>query len=268
MSPNLPKPILKNPKPIPVKVHIPHKDQISHWIHQFIEKVVDVTGDGHCGFRAVADLRNLSVDDHLMIRYHLNNALIDEENVCYRRMIGEGRRYKKVLGTLTFCGIGHAPPDKWMTMSDMSLLIAQRYKHAVVLLSIEKGRSETFFPLCGEPSHTERLMCMAHVNDNHFMIIYLKNGCHIPHTCPLWRQHCRDDAKSWLGRYISRIADYNELCRAASYNVIGDDEDLYIMENLDQEEKVVAEKKVEDGVKIEKEDSFNLDDVGINLGVN
>jgi hypothetical protein len=203
-----------------------------------------------------------------MIRYQLNNELIGEENVCYRRMIGEGRRYKEVSGALTFCGIGHAPPDKWMIMSDMGLLIAQRYKHVVVLLSIEKGRSETFFLICGEPLHTERLMCMAHVNDNHFMIKYLRNGCHIPPTCPLWRQHCRDDAKSCPGRYISRIADYNELCRAAGYNVIEDDEDLYIIENLDLEEKVVAEKKVEDDVKIEKEDNFNLDDVDINLGVN
>jgi hypothetical protein len=107
---------------------------------------------------------------------------------------------------------------------------------------------------------------MPHVNDNHFMIIYLKDGCHIPPTSPLWRQHCRDDAKSWPDRYISRIADYNELCRATGYDVIGDDEDLYIIENLDPKKKVVAEKMVEDGVKIEKEDSFNLDDVGIDLG--
>jgi len=65
--PKNPKPIPKNPKPIPVKVHIPHKDQIPHWMHDFIENVVDVAGDGHCGFRAVAGLGNLSVDDHQMI---------------------------------------------------------------------------------------------------------------------------------------------------------------------------------------------------------
>jgi len=41
---------------------------------------------------------------------------------------------------------------------------------------------------------------------------------------------------------------------------------LYIIENLDPEEKVVAGKKVEDGVKIEKEDSFNLDDIDIDHG--
>jgi len=90
-----------------------------------------------------------------MIRYQLHKELIDEENVCYRRLIGVDRRYKEVLGALIFCGIGPAPPDKWMTMPNMSFLIAQRYKHTVGLLSIEKVRSETSFPLCGAPLHRE-----------------------------------------------------------------------------------------------------------------
>lgn len=64
MSHNPPKSIPKNPKPIQVKVHIPHKDQIPHWMHDFIQNVVDVAGDGDCGFHAVAGLCNLSVDDH------------------------------------------------------------------------------------------------------------------------------------------------------------------------------------------------------------
>jgi len=50
MSPTPPKPVPKNLKPIPVKVHIPHKDQTPIWMHGFIEKVNDVPGDGHCGF--------------------------------------------------------------------------------------------------------------------------------------------------------------------------------------------------------------------------
>jgi hypothetical protein len=67
-------------------------------------------------------------------------------------------------------------------------------------------------------------------------------------------------------RYVIGMADYNELCRVAGVEVIGDDQDLYIIENLDLEEKVVARKNAEDGVKLEKENSFNLDDVDIDLG--
>jgi hypothetical protein len=42
---------------------------------------------------------------------------------------------------------------------------------------------------------------------------------------------------------------------------------LYIIENLDPEEKIVVEKKVKDDVKMEKDENFNLDNVSIDLRV-
>jgi hypothetical protein len=137
--PKNPKSTPKNPKSIPVEVYIPHNDQIPIWMHK-----VDVAGDGHCGFRAVAGLCNLSADDHQMIHYQLHKELIGEGNACYRWMNNDDRRYKEVLGAPRFSGIGPASPDKWMTMQDMGFFIAQKYNHGVVLLSILKGRSETF----------------------------------------------------------------------------------------------------------------------------
>jgi hypothetical protein len=81
-----------------------------------------------------------------------------------------------VLPALSGDGIKPSPPDKRMIMSDMDFLIAQRYKHVVFLLSIEKVRLETFFPLCGAPSYTNQMMCLDHVNDNHFVMVYFKDG--------------------------------------------------------------------------------------------
>jgi len=64
------------------------------------------------------------------------------------------------------------------------------------------------------------------------------------------------------------MVDYNNaLCRVAGYEVVGDDQDLYIVENLDSEEKVVADKKVGDEVKIESDENFNLDDCSVYLRV-
>jgi len=40
------------PKPRLVKDNFPHKDKIMSFMHEFIEKVVYVAGDDHCGFRA------------------------------------------------------------------------------------------------------------------------------------------------------------------------------------------------------------------------
>jgi len=61
---------------------------------------------------------------------------------------------------------------------------------------------------------------------------------------------------------------FNELSRATGYEVLGDD-NLYIAENLDLEEKVVAHMMVGDGVHIEKDESLGLDDCSIctDLGV-
>jgi hypothetical protein len=58
---------------------------------------------------------------------------------------------------------------------------------------------------------------------------------------------------------------YNELSWAAGYEVI-EDRDLYLVENLDHKEKVAANKKDGDEVKIEKEESLGHDDFSIDLG--
>ena len=153
-------------------------------------------------------------------------------------MINDDRRYKEISEVLSYGGIRNAPRDKWMTMSDMSFLIAQKFNQTVVVLSISK--SETYFPLCGPPPplSIDSLMCLAYVNDNHFMALNLKDDCLIPPTSSLWKQYHREDADTWPDRYVSRMAYYNELSRAAGVEVIEDDEDLYIIENLDPNERV------------------------------
>jgi len=52
------------PKPRPVKVNFANKDQISSFLHEFIEKAVDVAGDGHCGFRVFASPHDILVDEY------------------------------------------------------------------------------------------------------------------------------------------------------------------------------------------------------------
>ena len=168
------------PKQCQVKVKFPHKDQFSSFMHEFIEKVVHVAGDGHCGFHVVVGLRNTFFDDYYMIHYQLLKELNIEDNKCYRRLIGLDKRFNEFLRALIGDCTGPAPLD-------MSFLIAQRYNNMVVLLSINKGQSKTFFPLRGAPSHKDRLMRVAHVNDNHFMMVYLKDICPILPTSRIWR---------------------------------------------------------------------------------
>jgi len=46
----------------------------------FIEKVVDVIDDGHCGFRAIAKFMGLTEENHIMIRRHLIQKFKDHRN--------------------------------------------------------------------------------------------------------------------------------------------------------------------------------------------
>jgi hypothetical protein len=48
--------------------------------------------------------------------------------------------------------------------------------HVIVLISDNKGYSETFFSVRECTSREERIMCPGWVNRNHFMIIYLKTS--------------------------------------------------------------------------------------------
>jgi len=133
----------------------------------------------------------LIVDDHQIVSYNLYKELVGVENARFRRMINDDKRYKEVSDALSYGGIGNAPRDKWMTMPDMGFLFAHKFNQMVVVLSFGKGRSETYFPLCGPPPppRIDPLISLAYVNDNHFMALDLKYGCLIPPTCGLWRQY-------------------------------------------------------------------------------
>jgi len=71
-----------NPKPPPVKVEILHKDKIMLFMHEFIEKVVDVADDNHCELCVVVGLRDMCVDDYHIICYHILKEMIDDYNEC------------------------------------------------------------------------------------------------------------------------------------------------------------------------------------------
>jgi len=101
------------------------------------------------------------------------------------------------------------------------------------------------------------MMCLGYGNDNHFMIIYLKDCCQIPPTSLLWKQHCREDAKSWDERCVQRMIAYNELCRAVGYEAIGDD-DLYFVENLDMKRILMLTRILEMESRLKRMKALNL----------
>ncbi|MCI73226.1 OTU-like cysteine protease, partial [Trifolium medium] len=78
--------------------------------------VIDVAGDGHCGFRAVSGLLDQSVDSYDTIRLELGEEL-NKNRQGYTSMFGTEKRLNDVEYALTPAGIGYT--DKWMMMPDM-----------------------------------------------------------------------------------------------------------------------------------------------------
>ena len=128
--------------------------------------------------------------------------------------------------------------DKWMDITDMGHVIASRYN--VIIVSLSKQQSMTFFPLRSQPvanSSLHSIICIGHVYDNHFVEVhcryevfflclcnefcrieltffshtqhvYLKERCSLPPVSLLWSSNCHPQAKSWPNPYISRMQHY------------------------------------------------------------
>ncbi|AES59204.1 OTU-like cysteine protease [Medicago truncatula] len=127
LSPLPPPTRYPKPKAIPVMRPI---DYMPRFMVPFIEKVVDVIGDGHCGFRAIAEFMGLTEKNHLMIRTHLIQELMDHRDDYVEVFAGEDR-YNYILNRL------HPPAntktcahlvDKWLTFPDMGHIVANYYK--------------------------------------------------------------------------------------------------------------------------------------------
>jgi hypothetical protein len=96
----------------------------------YFEDVINVKGDGNCGFRAIALVLGKGEEDHIMIRLDLITEL-NRNRARYLELYGGKERFDYIMNGLTpvTCGDGSAPKEKWMTVPYMLFfLLAQRYK--------------------------------------------------------------------------------------------------------------------------------------------
>ena len=65
----------------------------------YIEGIVDVIGDGHCGFRAIAESMGLTEQSHVMVRRALIKELKEHRNK-YIEIYASEPRYNYILDGL------------------------------------------------------------------------------------------------------------------------------------------------------------------------
>ncbi|KAH1262422.1 Protein FAR1-RELATED SEQUENCE 5 [Glycine max] len=153
---------------------MPMLDQFQPFMHDFIDKIVDVKAD----------------EDYI-------------------KLFGGTERFEELRMSLLVDGLTKVTMDKWMDITDMGHVIASRYN--VIIVSLSKQQNMTFFPLRSQPlanSSLHRIICIGHVYGNHFVKVYLKERCPLPPVALLWSSNCHPQAKSWPNPYISRMQHY------------------------------------------------------------
>ncbi|KAH1193809.1 putative protein FAR1-RELATED SEQUENCE 10 [Glycine max] len=154
--------------PQPTRI-IPMLDQFASFIQGFICDVVDVKADGNCGYRSIAALLGMGEDSWPLVR----NELIKELGRWsheYMNLFGGTERFEQLKLSLLVDGFSKVSVDKWMDITEMGYVIASRYN--VILVSLSRQQSMTFFPLRSQPppdSSGHHMICVDHVFENHFV---------------------------------------------------------------------------------------------------
>ena len=125
----------------------------------------DVDGDGHCGFRAIADLLGHGEESWSVVRCDLMRELGIHEGLYKQVFVEEGSVQRTML-TLN-CFESFAPQSKWFCLPEMGHLIATAYNVALVVLSPQI--SLTFLPLLTGKEESPKVISIGLVNSNHFV---------------------------------------------------------------------------------------------------
>ncbi|KAH1232506.1 hypothetical protein GmHk_09G025139 [Glycine max] len=105
---------------------MPMLDQFQPFMHDFIDKIVDVKADGNCGYQSVAGLLGMGQDSWSVFRNHLLKELANFSE-DYIKLFGGTERFEELRMSLLVDGLTKVTTDKWMNITDMRHVIASRY---------------------------------------------------------------------------------------------------------------------------------------------
>jgi len=196
-------------------LQIPYISQIPNLLRPYIEDIVNVRGDGNCGFRVIARHMGFNEEDHVLVRHALINELKNHKS-DYLPIYGTEMRYKLILDGL------HPPTSKsdiasikkWLTSSDMGHIIATCCNRAVVLLTFPEmdGACETFFPIrsASQLKPHSNIMCLCLIPD-HFLHVKLKEYFPLPPPCKECMTHKIGEVEKWHFEFMDRQVAFDDL---------------------------------------------------------
>lgn len=142
-------------------------------MHKYIERIVNVKGDGNYGYRVVLALLGKGEDNHTLFCHQLIQELRTHKEP-YTRLYGKKEHCDEVYESLVPCLSGPVPETKWTRLSKMGHLIACVYDRVCVDLT-RYVFSKTFFPLRTAPPQNPNdcMMCIGWLSkSSHFVHVY------------------------------------------------------------------------------------------------
>lgn len=120
--------------------HLVLPNDIPRFMHGYITKFVNVTGDGHCGFRSVAESRGMGQEQWMTVRRDLVHELMSNSDL-YAPVIPNGD-IQAFCNLLDYYQSPVIDQKYWMTLPETGHLVATTYQCVFAVIG-----SSTFLPL-------------------------------------------------------------------------------------------------------------------------
>ncbi|TYH58578.1 hypothetical protein ES332_D08G164700v1 [Gossypium tomentosum] len=156
----------------------PLMKEIPDMFHPYITHIQDVKGDRNYGFRAISVCLGYGEDQWLYVRHQVLDELLTEH---------------------------------WMVMPMIGVLIANRF--GVILNYLTKRGDITFFPFWRGPEHFQyhHAITIAHIYDNHNVMVQLEGDYPMPTISAYWIRHRAPSTAGWQTMYMSRLEFYRQI---------------------------------------------------------
>ncbi|XP_026452053.1 uncharacterized protein LOC113352451 [Papaver somniferum] len=189
-----------------------------------VERLENVAPDGHCGFRACAEMLGLSDDDG----WKTVKIEMERELTMYPDM------YVPIIDGMT-----EYNSTGWF-LPDMGYIFASAFK--CIFSSYSNMGCATWLPLRTQPPEDFKVVTIFNLNNEHFVKAILKRGASLPHVLNGWNSICTEEALLWTPHMEMLHRGWENIEQkqpGQGLHVIEDidlDENLQVIEDIDLDE--------------------------------
>ncbi|EHS63463.1 uncharacterized protein PGTG_21594 [Puccinia graminis f. sp. tritici CRL 75-36-700-3] len=199
---------LIGPPPYP-PVEPQYIKQLPKHIQPYVDQIINVKGDGHCGFRAAAYCLGKGEGQYMDIRTQVVKDLQDRR-LYYNRQ-DPTLDVEETINIINVKDPGPCAEYHWMSMPSMGRPLANAFQTAVIFYS--NLWSETFFPDFAYPNDKKPIIIALIPSAKHFVAVTFKDEALFPAPRPIGTHRIPFSVahSAWQSKYSKCIALYNSL---------------------------------------------------------